>query len=164
MEKILVSACLYGLPVRYNAQAVPVPHPLWQRWWEEGRLIAICPEMAGGLPVPREPAEIIGRGGGVAVWAGQARVVDKTGNALTAAFQAGANQALQLARLHGCRAAVLKSGSPSCGQGQIYDGSFSGGKTAGDGVTAALLRAHGIAVFDEHQLEQLAMFLDSGLS
>ncbi|WP_374339355.1 DUF523 domain-containing protein [Leeia sp.] len=161
MQKILVSACLFGAPVRYDARPVPVPHPLWQQWLNEGRLVSLCPEMAGGLPAPRAPAEILGAGGGDAVWRGLARVVDKDGNDYTRPFLAGAEQALQLARQHACRVAVLKAGSPSCGHGLIYDGRFSGGKTAGDGVTAALLRANGIHVFDEHQLEQVAAWLAS---
>lgn len=159
MEKILVSACLFGAPVRYDARPVPVPHPLWQQWRTEGRLVSLCPEMAGGLPAPRAPAEILGSGGGQAVWAGRAQVVDKDGHDYTTAFREGAQLALQLAQSHGCRVAVLKAGSPSCGHDTIYDGRFSGGKTAGDGVTAALLRANGITVFDEHQLEQLAEWL-----
>lgn len=108
------------------------------------RLVPVCPEILGGLPTPRTPSE----------WQGE-RVVSKTGADVTAAYQKGAEEALRLARLFGCRKALLKERSPSCGRGQIYDGSFSGRLIPGDGVTARLLEQEGIAVFGESQLQQL---------
>lgn len=108
------------------------------------RLVPVCPEILGGLPTPRTPSERQGE-----------RVVSKTGADVTAAYQKGAEEALRLARLFGCRKALLKERSPSCGQGQIYDGSFSGRLIPGDGVTARLLEQEGIAVFGESQLQQL---------
>lgn len=108
------------------------------------RLVPVCPEILGGLPTPRTPSERQGE-----------RVVFKTGADVTAAYQKGAEEALRLARLFGCRKALLKERSPSCGRGQIYDGSFSGRLIPGDGVTARLLEQEGIAVFGESQLQQL---------
>ena len=108
------------------------------------RLVPVCPEILGGLPTPRTPSERQGE-----------RVVSKTGADVTAAYRKGAEEALRLARLFGCRKALLKERSPSCGRGQIYDGSFSGRLIPGDGVTARLLEQEGIAVFGEGQLQQL---------
>lgn len=108
------------------------------------QLVPVCPEILGGLPTPRTPSERQGE-----------RVVSKTGADVTAAYQKGAEEALRLARLFGCRKALLKERSPSCGRGQIYDGSFSGRLIPGDGVTARLLEQEGIAVFGESQLQQL---------
>ncbi len=108
------------------------------------RLVPVCPEILGGLPTPRTPSERQGE-----------RVVSKTGADVTAAYRKGAEEALRLARLFGCRKALLKERSPSCGRGQIYDGSFSGRLIPGDGVTARLLEQEGIAVFGESQLQQL---------
>lgn len=108
------------------------------------QLVPVCPEILGGLPTPRTPSERQGE-----------RVVSKTGADVTAAYQKGAEEALRLARLFGCRKALLKERSPSCGRRQIYDGSFSGRLIPGDGVTARLLEQEGIAVFGESQLQQL---------
>jgi len=104
--------------------------------------------------VPRPAAEITQGAGGAKVLQGLAKVMDTDGRDVSAAFLAGARQALQLARQHGIRVAVLKQGSPSCGSGYIYDGTFTGVKTAGQGVTAALLESAGIKVFSEHQLAE----------
>ena len=153
MHKILVSACLFDQPVRYDARPVPVEHPLWAHWKSEGRLVAICPEMAGGLPAPRAPAEIFGNGGGASVWLGKAKVIDAAGNDYSDPFREGANLALQLAKNAGCSIAVLKANSPSCGNRQIYDGGFRSQRIAGSGVTATLLMANGIQVFNETELD-----------
>lgn len=153
--KILVSACLLGRPVRYDGAAKPLEHPLLQRWHEEGRLVVICPEIAGGFSVPRPPAEIAVAGSGEDVLSGASRVVDRTGADVTAAFLAGAYAALELAQSEGCRFALLIDGSPSCGSTAIYDGSFDGTKHAGAGVTAALLRTHGVEVYAPAQIARL---------
>lgn len=102
----------------------------------------MCPETAGGLPRPRPPAEIQPDG----------RVVDNTGTDVTAAFQAGAEREFCRVMEAGCSSAVLKAKSPSCGVGQIYDGSFAGALTAGDGIFAAKLRRAGVALFTEKEL------------
>ena len=122
--KILISACLLGLPCRYDGASKP------QLWVEElarrHELIPMCPEQMGG-----------------------------TGEDVTEQYRRGAACALRLYQLLGCKAAVLKERSPSCGCGAVYDGTFTGTLTAGDGVTAALLRAHGIRVLGESQVLEL---------
>ena len=157
MEKILVSACLLGQKVRYDGGSHG-PFELLQRWQAEGRLIALCPEVAGGLPTPRAPAEIPG-GQGDAVLDGRVTVWDIQGADVGAALRAGAEAALWLVREHGLRLAVLKARSPSCGARQTYDGSFSGTRVDGQGVTAAALRRAGVQVFDEQQLAAAAAAL-----
>lgn len=165
MEKILVSACLLGEAVRYDGKDNLVDSPLWQGWQREGRFVSVCPECAGGLPTPRPPAEIKGPSADVKRRGAETqvpdpkdaiRVVTVTGADVTAPFVQGAETALRLARDANIRFAVLKARSPSCGKGQIYDGSFSRTLIEGDGITAALLGRHGIEVFTEYQLQQLA--------
>lgn len=150
MEKILVSRCLLGHRVRYDGGAHG-PFDQLGVWLAEGRVVALCPEVAGGLPTPRPPAEIPG-GQGVQVLEGTARVLTEAGEDVSAAFVEGAQQALTLVQQHGIRLAVLKARSPSCGNRETYDGTFSGHKVAGEGVTAALLRRAGVQVFNEHEL------------
>lgn len=158
MQKILVSRCLLGHPVRYDGGSYD-PNDLLQRWQTQGRIVTLCPEVSGGLPTPRAPAEIPG-GQGAAVLNGQVPVVDIEGQDVTAAFIAGATAAVELAGQHGIHYAVLKARSPSCGNHETYDGSFSGTRVVGEGVTAAALRRHGVRVFNENELEQLAALLD----
>jgi uncharacterized protein YbbK (DUF523 family) len=158
MKKILVSACLMGEPVRYDGRAAGDGDGLLAAWKREGRLVVICPELAGDLPVPRPPAEIQ-HGSGEDVLDGQAAIVTADGADVTAAFMQGARAALDLARRHDVALAILKQGSPSCGSREIYDGGFAGRRRSGAGATAALLRRHGIAVFDEHQLAEAATWL-----
>lgn len=154
MEKILVSRCLLGHAVRYDGGAHD-PIGLLLQWQAEGRVVALCPEVAGGLPTPRPPAEIPG-GAGAAVLDGRLAVRTAAGEDVSAAFLAGAQVALALVREHGIRIAILKARSPSCGNLENYDGSFSGRRVAGEGVTAALLRRAGVLVFSEEQLEDAA--------
>ncbi|TDQ53217.1 DUF523 domain-containing protein [Actinorugispora endophytica] len=154
MERILVSACLMGRAVRYDGGAKPSGHAVFLRWREEGRLVPFCPEVAGGLPVPRPPAEIEGARGARAVLEGEARIRTPEGADVTEFFLAGARAALRRARDHGVRLALLKEGSPSCGVHRIYDGTFTGAKTPGAGVTTLLLQDHGIDVFTENELPQ----------
>ncbi|CAL9397183.1 hypothetical protein SUDANB121_01393 [Nocardiopsis dassonvillei] len=150
MDKVLVSACLVGRPVRYDGRAKPVGDALLDRWRLEGRLVVHCPEVAGGLPVPRPPAEIEPGATAADVLAGRARILTPGGDDVTAPFVAGARAALAFARDRGVTVAVLKESSPSCGLHEVYDGTFTGRKLAGSGVTAHLLSGHGIAVFNEH--------------
>src|SRR5687768_1710924 len=140
MEKVLVSSCLLGDPVRYNGGDKRSDHEILQRWIHEGRVVPVCPEVAGGLPVPRLPAEIAGGAGGLKVLSGGAAVVDSKGRDVSTHFVSGAQHALELARASGIRIAILKEGSPSCGTGFVYDGTFTGTRTPNPGVTAALLR------------------------
>ncbi|WP_373047673.1 DUF523 domain-containing protein [Vulgatibacter sp.] len=153
MEKVLVSACLLGERVRYDGRDKRSHDDILARWEREGRVVSFCPEIGGGLPVPRPPAEIRS-GVGADVLAGRAAVRNNLGGDDTAAFRAGAERALQIAQRHGIRVAVLKERSPSCGSSQIYDGTFTGKAIAGEGVTTALLRQHGIAVFSEAELAE----------
>jgi uncharacterized protein YbbK (DUF523 family) len=159
MQKILVSACLLGHSVRYDGGAHG-PFTLLQQWQQQGLVLALCPEVAGGLPTPRPPAEIVG-GQGAQVLDGLITLYDVQGVDVSSAFIAGARQAEQLVRAHRIQIAVLKARSPSCGNQQTYDGSFSGQLVAGEGVTAAALRRLGVQVFNEAQLVEAAQALEA---
>lgn len=159
MQHVLVSSCLLGNPVRYDGRGVPHGGAVLTRWLAEGRVVAVCPEVAGGMPIPRPPAEIEPGRDAASVLAGHARVVAVTGDDVTAPFVDGAREALAAAQAHGIRIAVLKEGSPSCGSGYVYDGHFAGRRQPGVGVTAQLLRGAGLYVFSEHQWAEAAAFL-----
>ena len=139
---ILVSACLLGCPCRYDGTAKADPRVL--ALMERHTLIPVCPEQLGGLPTPRLPSER--REGGV---------FDRGGKDVSAQYRQGAEEVLRLARLYGCTHAVLKERSPSCGSGQIYDGSFSHVLVPGSGVAAELLAQNGITVLGESQADIL---------
>ncbi|MFJ7882702.1 DUF523 domain-containing protein [Pseudomonas sp. NPDC096917] len=156
-SKVLISRCLLGHRVRYDAGASG-PYDQLAKWQDEGRVIALCPEVAGGLPIPRAAAEIPG-GQGLDVLNGSAQVITTEGENVTEAFVSGANQALALVKQHNIRIAVLKANSPSCGNRLTYDGTFSGTKVEGQGVTAALLSAAGVQVFNELELTEAAQAL-----
>jgi len=159
MQKILVSRCLLGHRVRYDGGASG-PFDLLQQWLDEGRVVPLCPEVAGGLPTPRAAAEIPG-GQGAQVLDGTAPVITTAGEDVSAQFLAGAYQALELVQQHAIRIAVLKANSPSCGNLLTYDGTFSGSKVSGEGVTAALLKRHGVQVFSELELVEAARALNT---
>lgn len=146
--KVLVSACLLGQPVRYDGQSMGIVSDWLRELGAEGLVLAFCPEVAGGLPIPRPPAERQGE-----------LVVTESGLDVTAEFARGAALALETCQQQGIRFALLKEGSPSCGSGRIYNGRFEGQSVAGEGMTTALLRRHGIAVFSEDQLLELASAL-----
>lgn len=146
--RVLISACLLGQPVRYDGQSKGIVSDWLQALGAEGRALAFCPEVAGGLPTPRPPAERQGE-----------RVVTKSGLDVTEEFDRGAALALALCQQQDIRFALLKEGSPSCGSGRIYNGRFEGVSLAREGKTTALLRRHGIAVFSEDQLAELASAL-----
>ncbi|MEW5919443.1 MAG: DUF523 domain-containing protein [Bacillota bacterium] len=143
----LVSACLLGLKSRYDggsnrgSRNPVLPNTL---------LVPFCPEQLGGLPTPRSPAEIIG-GSGEDVLAGKGIVCNERGEDVTALFLRGAYESLYLARFYGAEGVFLKDGSPSCGVNCIHDGTFSGCKRAGMGVTAALLQQHRYTLFSERE-------------
>jgi len=158
LQKILVSACLLGQRVRYDGRRCLGTQDLWQRWEKEGRLVPICPEVAGGLPVPRPPAEIE-EGDGVGALAGRRSILTNTGVSVAEPFLYGARKALALATHHQIKMAILKEKSPSCGVLSTYDGSFRGRLTNNMGVTAALLHAYGIKVFSDTELEKAIVFL-----
>ena len=140
--KLLVSACLMGVGCRYDGKSNELP--------QLGELIArhdcipACAEIFGGLPTPRVPAEIVGD-----------RVVNKEGRDVTAEFARGAKEVARLAQVTGCTAALLKERSPSCGRGQIYDGTFTKTLVEGDGLTARALKEQGLTVYGESEIEKL---------
>lgn len=142
----VVSACLIGCECRYDQKSCLDAQ--LEELLREGKAIPVCPEQLGGLPTPRPPAEIIG-GDGYDVLDGKARIVDQTGADVTEEFLMGARQALKLAQTVGATSAILKENSPSCGSSFVYDGTFSGKKVTGVGLTAALFRRHGIDVRSE---------------
>jgi uncharacterized protein YbbK (DUF523 family) len=129
----LVSACLAGVRCRWDGNSRPSKAVI--AMVKNGEAIPVCPEQLGGLETPRPAAEIIG-----------GRVFSSDGVDVTDAFEKGAEEALRIARAYECKEAILKSKSPSCGSGEIYDGTFSGKLVKGDGITAALLKKNGIMV------------------
>ncbi len=139
----IASACLAGIKCRYDGEARE--DETIKKMYEQGLVKAVCPEMLAKLPAPRCPSEIVDGDGGD-VLAGRARVMAQDGGDRTAEFLMGAQKTLELAEKCGAARAYLKSKSPSCGCGRIYDGTFSGRLRGGDGVTAALLKKHGIEV------------------
>jgi uncharacterized protein YbbK (DUF523 family) len=153
MQKVLMSSCLIGERVSYRGGDARIESQIVDQWIAAGRVVPFCPEVGGGLLVPRPPAEIIGSNG-YAVLDGFAVVLDNQGSDVTRHFVDGAQRALQLAKAQGARIAVLKDGSPSCGRTYIYNGQFRGVRKRGEsGVTAALLQRNAIEVFNEHQIE-----------
>lgn len=142
-ENILVSACLLGVDCRYDG--TNGKHEGVLALMKDYNLIPVCPEQLGGLMTPREPAELKARD----------TVVNKDGNDVTACFKRGAEETLKVARLYGCKRAVLKERSPSCGHGTIYDGSFTGRKITGSGITAHYLEENSIAVKGESDIDSL---------
>ena len=145
MEKILISSCLLGQAVRYDGGHNLLQDEWMLRWQREGRIVAFCPECAGGLHTPRPAAERVGD-----------VVLTALGEDVTAAFRLGAQKALALAQEQGIKIAILKARSPSCGNQHIYDGTFSKRLIAGQGMTAELLQAAGVSVFNETELVQAA--------
>lgn len=162
MKKLLVSACLLGQPIRYdgddNGDKVKHLSEWLERWRLEGRLIPVCPETLGGLPTPRPPAESVG-GDGHEVLAGSARVMTYEGDDVTTAFVEGAEKTLNTALTSGAAGALLAARSPSCGTGEIYNGSFTRTVTEGDGVTVALLQQNGIRCFTPADSEAMIQWM-----
>lgn len=134
---ILVSACLLGEPCRYDGTTFPCEEVI--ALGKSHEFVPICPEVMGGLPTPRPSCEIQPDG----------RIVNTEGKDRTDVFEAGAHEALRVAREHGCKLAILKENSPSCGSHRIYDGTFSGHRVPGQGKTAVLLAQSGIELLSE---------------
>ncbi|MFB0958909.1 DUF523 domain-containing protein [Proteiniclasticum sp. QWL-01] len=156
--KILVSACLLGEAVRYDGRSSPVD---WiQTLAAQHELISFCPEVEGGLPVPREAAELT-RDARLVLETGGGGVLTKTGSDVTEAFVTGARAALVCCRKYGVTVALLKERSPSCGSHAVYDGSHTGRLIPGAGLTATLLEENGIKVFSENDRDQLQQFASS---
>lgn len=149
--KILISACLLGERVRYDAKQKKLRHPIVEKWLEEEILLPICPEVSGGLSTPRPAAEIQANG----------KIQTGQNEDVTLAFKQGAERTLALALLHQIKIAVLTERSPSCGSSEIYDGSFSRNIIDGQGMTTQLLRENGIFVFNQFQLEEVQAMLNS---
>ncbi|MBR0444277.1 MAG: DUF523 domain-containing protein [Clostridia bacterium] len=144
--KIMVSACLIGEKVKYSGGS-NFSEPL-SAFLRGHAVIPVCPEILGGLPIPREPAEIV-----------NGTVRDRTGRSVDAEFRLGAQAVLKLAEKEKPELIVLQSRSPSCGVREIYDGSFSGRKIPGTGITAQLLLEHGFRVID---VGDLSLYLEAG--
>ena len=140
--KILVSACLLGENCKYSGGTNKCDEII--ELGKRHKLIPVCPECFGGLPIPRVPSEIK-----------NGRVYAKTGEDLTEAFEDGAEKSLYVAEESGCQLAILKERSPSCGFGEIYDGSFSGKTIQGNGITAQLLYDHGIVILGETKIDKI---------
>ena len=152
MEKILVSACFLGNRVRYDGGCQLLRNDILTKWQQQGRLISICPEVAGGLPIPRMPAEINSRTN---------QVITKDGKNVTKEFGLGANKALAVCKQHNIHYALLKESSPSCGSSTIYDGSFMANKISGVGITTALLLENGIKVYSEKNMYELIHLIET---
>lgn len=155
---ILVSSCLAGHKVRYDAS--DCYNNSIAQLLQQQLAIPVCPELLGGFSTPREPAEIVG-GNGDDVLNGRAKVYDASGNDVTDLYITGAEEALKKAKELSASIVILKENSPSCGSGKIYDGSFSGKKVEGTGVTAALFKQNGIKVFSEKNLDEINHLLQS---
>ena len=140
--RLLVSACLLGIGCRYDGSGKPCTDVL--RLGEKHSLVPVCPEILGGLPTPRCPAERQGD-----------RVITRQGEDVTEAYRRGAREAVRIGEICRCQAAVLKERSPSCGSGLVYDGSFCGRLTEGDGVFAALCRQRGLPLYGESEIGKL---------
>lgn len=156
MNKILVSRCLLGDAICYDGKHRKLEHPKLMQWLKENRIIPACPEVLGGLSIPRAPAELQG-GDGSAVLKGQAKVITIDGEDVTDAYIKGAQKVLRLAQKNGATIALLKFRSPACGNKQIYDGSYSHTLIAGQGVATALLTQHGIKVYDETEIDKIEL-------
>lgn len=138
---ILVSACLLGINCKYDGDNNY--HESVKDYLKDKQFVVICPEQLGGLQTPRIPSEIT-----------KDKVINKEGIDVTKKFIKGANESLKIAKLYGCKEAILKEGSPSCGSNKIYDGTFTGIKIDGIGITASLLKQEGIKIISENELEK----------
>lgn len=144
--RILVSACLLGVNCRYSGDGQRMEGI--GELMELAELVPVCPEILGGLPTPRPPAERRG-----------ARVCTRDGGDVTQAYRRGAQECVRLAELYGAQLALLKERSPSCGAGEIYDGSFSGRRVPGSGVAAEELERRGVQVYGETRAKELIEIL-----
>jgi uncharacterized protein YbbK (DUF523 family) len=143
LKKILVSACLCGDPCRYDGKAVPCDDPTFRKWLEEGRFVQVCPEILAGLGVPRGESQ-----------RKEDRVVTIDGRDVTEAFFQGAKATLDIAQQEDVAFCILKQRSPSCGSSIIHDGTFSGIKIPGQGVSTEILRNAGYKVVGEDQMDE----------
>ncbi len=142
--QVLVSACLVGENCKYDGGNNHNKQLFYDLLAEGMDVVAVCPEVAGGLTIPRTPAERVGD-----------KVLTKDGVDVTAQYVAGAEKACALAKSHGCKAAILKKNSPSCGCGEIYDGTFTGTLVKGKGVAAEKLKKKGLIIYNEDNYEKI---------
>ena len=142
MKKIIVSACLLGVPCRYDGKSKPVKEVIALK--DKYKLIPVCAEVLGGLPTPRVGAEIVGN-----------KVLRSDGVDVTEEYHKGANEVLKIAKENGCKIAILKSKSPSCGKGKVYDGTYTKTLIDGNGVLTDLLLKNGIEVYSETEIDNL---------
>jgi len=149
---ILVSACLLGIDCKYNGSN-SLSKAVLEFLKDKGSFVVCCPELLGGLSIPRGPYEIIG-GTGKEVIEGKARVESDRGEDVTEEFLKGARRTLEFVEQNDIELAILKSGSPSCGVDRVYDGTFSGTLIKGDGVAAALLRSKGVRLISDEEVEK----------
>ena len=143
-KSLLISACLFGSCCKYSGDSNALPYETISALKKRYRLVPVCPEVAGGLPIPRIPAERRGE-----------KVITSAGSDVTEAYSKGAESALLIARKFGCRVALLKHRSPSCGNSMIYDGSFTTTLIKGRGVAAEILMKEGIPVYNENELNEI---------
>ena len=141
--KILISACLIGENVKYDGGNNALHVKILEHWRKEGVSVSLCPEVLGGLSVPRSPCEVI---------EGTQTVICKSGEDVSVEFAKGAKESLRIAQEEGVCMAILKARSPSCGKDIIYDGTFTSTRVSDSGITCKLLQESGIAVFSEEEL------------
>ncbi len=153
--KILISACLIGQKVRYDGRCNRIRRDIIAKWQQSGLLVPICPEVTGGLPTPRNPAELQPGKTASDILSGKGRILDNTGTDVTDQFVIGAKITLDLAIANNCRYGLMKEASPSCGCNYIHSGKFDGQTKIGKGITAALLQQNGIEIFSETGIEKL---------
>jgi len=151
--KIIVSSCLLGNAVRYDGTYYLNKHPLLELFKQEGQIIVFCPEVEGGLPIPRDPAEI-DQGDGKDVRNNAASVLSNKGDVLTSFFIEGTSKLEAICRSEKIGLAILKDRSPSCGVHEIYDGTFRGKTKPGMGVATALLKSLQIPLFSETEIQE----------
>lgn len=140
--KILVSACLVGVNCKYNGSNNQNDELI--EFLKGHEVYLCCPEVAGGLSIPRISAEVKGN-----------EVYNKEGTKVSTPFYEGAKKTLDLALQRGCKVAILKDGSPSCGSTYIYDGTFTGNKINLKGITVRTLEKNGIMVLNENNFKNL---------
>ncbi len=158
---LLVSACLLGQPVRYDGESKPAD---LSQLCDSFSLIAVCPECAGGLPIPRVPCEIEETKTAADVLSGHGKVIAKTGNDCTEAYIKGAQHCVKIAQKYQAHWALLKEKSPACGTHFIHSGHFDGRLRAGKGIFAELLSQTGVKVFSEQEINSLRISAEKSLS
>lgn len=147
--KILISSCLIGENVKYDGGNNALHVKILEQWKQEGILVPLCPEVLGGLGVPRSPCEVI---------EGTHRVINKMGEDVTIFFEKGASETLKIVQENNISMAILKARSPSCGKDIIYDGTFTSTRVNDSGITCKLLQESGVVVFSEEELENAQAF------